>query len=124
MREENRDHQGSRAAVPGLGLAEAKALVEGAPKTRQGRPSPRKKPKRSRKKIEAAAALSRSSKLLGRSAPRAFHKVRLLQIAVRKPGGDFAFPGQGTDGTYGSPMCSIPWCISLVSVELQLRLSC
>jgi large subunit ribosomal protein L7/L12 len=44
-----------RAAVPGLGLAEAKALVEGAPKTiKEG--VPKEEAEEIKKKIEAAGA--------------------------------------------------------------------
>jgi len=44
-----------RAAVPGLGLAEAKALVEGAPKTvREG--ATKEEAEEIKKKLEAAGA--------------------------------------------------------------------
>ena len=58
-----------RAAVAGLGLAEAKALVESAPKPiKEGIPRPR--PKRSRRRSRRLAPRSRSSNRSGRVAGR------------------------------------------------------
>ncbi len=54
-REQDRCHQGDARAVPGLGLAEAKALVEGAPKTiKEG--VTKAEAEEIKKKIEAAGA--------------------------------------------------------------------
>jgi hypothetical protein len=54
-REQDRRDQGSARAVPGLGLAEAKALVEGAPKTiKEG--VTKAEAEEIKKKVEAAGA--------------------------------------------------------------------